>query len=127
MEKNPLNRNRNCKSRKEIVRNFVKILEQEKYRKLGTDKDESKKLQIIKRKITQQLKREDVKEKIAETNEIIEEKKRKERAIWMKVGQRVRITGSTSVGTIEKIMKDKVIINYGTFKTQIKMDDLERI
>lgn len=115
------------KSRKEIVRDFVKILEQEKYRKLGTDKDESKKLQIIKRKVTQQLKREDVKEKIAETNEIIEEKKRKERAVWMKVGQRVRIKGSTSVGTIEKIMKDKVIINYGTFKTQIKMDDLERI
>ena len=56
---------------------LLKLLEQEKFRKIGTDKDESKKLQVIKRKITQQLKKEDVKEKIAETNEKIEEKKQK--------------------------------------------------
>jgi DNA mismatch repair protein MutS2 len=41
--------------------------------------------------------------------------------------QRVRITGSTSVGTIEKISRNKVIVNYGTFKTTIDADELERI
>jgi DNA mismatch repair protein MutS2 len=45
----------------------------------------------------------------------------------MKVGQRVRISGSTSVGTIEKISRNKVIVNYGTFKTTIDADELERI
>jgi DNA mismatch repair protein MutS2 len=45
----------------------------------------------------------------------------------MKVGQRVRIAGSTSVGTIEKISKNKVIVNYGTFKTTIDSGELERI
>jgi DNA mismatch repair protein MutS2 len=40
-----------------VVKDFVKILEQEKFRKLGADKDESKRLQVVKRKITQQLKR----------------------------------------------------------------------
>lgn len=115
------------KSRKDIVKDFVKILEQEKYRKLGTDKDENKKLKIVKRKITQQLKREDIKEKIAETNEKIEEKRRKERAVWLKEGQRVRIIGSTSVGTIEKVSKNRAIVNYGTFKTQINTDELERV
>ena len=115
------------KSRKDVVKDFVKILEQEKFRKLGTDKDESKRLQVVKRKITQQLKKEDVIEKIAETNEKLEEKRKAERAVWMKVGQRVRITGSTSVGTIEKISRNKVIVNYGTFKTTISPDELERI
>ena len=115
------------KSRKDVVKDFVKILEQEKFRKLGTDKDESKRLQVVKRKITQQLKKEDVIEKIAETNEKLEEKRKAERAVWMKVGQRVRITGSTSVGTIEKISKNKVIVNYGTFKTTIDSGELERI
>ena len=115
------------KSRKDVVKDFVKILEQEKFRKIGTDKDESKRLQVVKRKITQQLKKEDVIEKIAETNEKLEEKRKAERAVWMKVGQRVRITGSTSVGTIEKISKNKVIVNYGTFKTTIDSGELERI
>ena len=116
------------KSRKEEVKDFVKILEQEKFRKLGSDKDESKKLQVIKRKITQQLKKENVQERIAETNEKLEDRRKKERAVWLKVGQRVRIAGSTSVGTIEKIDKNqKVTVNYGSFKTQISGDELERI
>lgn len=116
------------KSRKLVVADFIKILEQEKFRKLGSDKDEIKRLQVVKRKITQQLKKVDVQEKIVETNEKLEDKRQKERAVWMKVGQRVRIPGSTSVGTIEKIDKNgKVSVNYGSFKTQISGDDLERI
>ena len=115
------------KSRKDVVKDFVKILEQEKFRKIGVDKDESKRLQVIKRKITQQLKKEDVQEKIVETNEKLEEKRVAERAIWMKIGQRVRIKGSTSVGTIEEIKKSKVTVNYGTFKTTIDSGELERI
>ena len=116
------------KNRKLVVADFVKILEQEKFRKLGADKDENKKLQIVKRKITQQLKKVDVQEKIVETTEKLETKRQNERAVWMKVGQRVRIPGSTSVGTIEKIEKNgKVSVNYGSFKTQISGDDLERI
>ena len=115
------------KSRKDVVKDFVKILEQEKFRKIGADKDETKRLQVVKRKITQQLKKEDVIEKISETNEKIEEKRKTDRAVWMKVGQRVRITGSTSVGTIEMISKNKVTVNYGSFKTLINADELERI
>lgn len=115
------------KSRKDVVKDFVKILEQEKFRKIGVDKDESKRLQIIKRKITQQLKKEDVQEKIVETNEKLEEKRVAERAVWMKPGQRVRIKGSTSVGTIDEIKKNKVTVNYGTFKTTIDSGELERI
>lgn len=115
------------RSRKDVVKDFVKILEQEKFRKIGADKDETKRLQVVKRKITQQLKKEDVIEKISETNEKIEEKRKTDRAVWMKIGQRVRITGSTSVGTIETISKNKVTVNYGSFKTVISSDELERI
>ncbi len=116
------------KSRKDIVKDFVKILEQEKFRKLGSDKTESDKLKVTKRKVEQQLKKENIQVQIAETNQKLEEKTQKERAVWMKVGQRVRIAGSTSVGTIETIHKNgKVTVNYGLFKTQISQDELERI
>jgi DNA mismatch repair protein MutS2 len=116
------------KPRKELVKDFVKILEQEKFKKIGENKDETKKLQVIKRKITQQLKKVEVIEKIAETHEKIEVQKKEERKLWIKIGQRVRIVGSTSVGTIDQILKNgKVVVNYGTFKTQISTDELERI
>ena len=116
------------KSRKDIVKDFVKILEQEKFRKIGSDKTESEKLKVTKRKVEQQLKKENIQVQIAETNQKLEEKTQKERAVWMKVGQRVRIVGSTSVGTIETIHKNgKVTVNYGLFKTQISQDELERI
>ena len=97
----------------------MKILEQEKFRKLGSDKAESEKLKVTKRKVEQQLKKENIQVQIAETNQNWK-KNAKERAVWMKVGQRVRIAGSTSVGTIETIHKNgKVTVNYGLFKTQI--------
>ncbi|MFT3920755.1 endonuclease MutS2 [Cloacibacterium sp.] len=116
------------KSRKDIVKDFVKILEQEKFRKLGSDKTESDKLKVTKRKVEQQLKKENIQVQIAETNQKLEEKTQKERAVWMKVGQRVRIAGSTSIGTIETIHKNgKVTVNYGLFKTQIDGNELERI
>lgn len=116
------------RARKDVVKDFVKILEQEKFRKVGSDKNESKRLQVVKRKITQQLKKKDVQEKIAETTEKLEIKNQKEREVWMKVGQRVRISGSSSVGTIDQIHKNgKVTVNYGAFKTQIDGTELERI
>ena len=118
------------KSRKDIVKEFIKILEQEKFRKnQNTEKIEAEKLKVVKRKVTQELKKESVIQTITETQEKIQERERKERALWLKVGQRVRIIGSTSTGTIEKLdsKTNKATINYGLFKTQISTDELERV
>ena len=118
------------KSRKDIVKDFIKILEQEKFRKnQNTEKIEAEKLKVVKRKVTQELKKESVIQTITETQEKIQERERKERALWLKVGQRVRIIGSTSTGTIEKLdsKTNKATINYGLFKTQISTDELERV
>jgi DNA mismatch repair protein mutS domain protein len=118
------------KSRKDIVKDFIKILEQEKFRKnQNTEKIEAEKLKVVKRKVTQELKKESVIQTITETQEKIQERERRERALWLKVGQRVRIIGSTSIGTIEKINSkiNKATINYGLFKTQISTDELERV
>ena len=117
------------KSRKEVVKDFVKILEQEKYRKQDSDKTEAEKLKIVRRKVSQELKKDAVIQNIAKVEEKIQEQNRKERALWLKIGQRVRIVGSTSIGTIEKIdiKNNKVTLNYGLFTTQISADELERV
>jgi len=115
------------KPRKEIVQNFIKILEQEKHKSKDINKSDIEKLKLVKKKLSEQLKKDIVKEKIALTHEKLEQEQKQERSLWLKVGQRVRILGSTSIGTIEKIHKNKAIINYGIFKTTISSDELERV
>jgi DNA mismatch repair protein MutS2 len=117
------------KGRKELIGEFLKILEQEKFnRNKNAPEVEQEKLKVIKRQITQELKKETIQEKIEETKEIIAEEKKKTQALWLKIGQKVRIVGSSSVGTIEKIDKNnRVSLNYGLFTTIISADELERV
>ena len=42
-----------------------------------------------------------------------------------KEGDTVRLIDSKSIGIIEKLEKNKVIINYGSFKTKTTTDELE--
>ena len=45
----------------------------------------------------------------------------------LKVGDRVRIKDSKSVGVIDKIEKDKALINYGLFTTLTALVQLELV
>lgn len=44
-----------------------------------------------------------------------------------KINDRVRIKDSNSVGTIDKIEKKNVIINYGIFTTKTSVNNLELV
>ena len=44
-----------------------------------------------------------------------------------KVNDRVRIIDSNSVGTIDKIDKKRVVINYGIFTTKTTLEKLELV
>ena len=44
-----------------------------------------------------------------------------------KINDRVRITGSNSIGTIDKIDKKSVTINYGVFTTKTSVEKLELV
>ena len=65
------------KSRKDIVKDFVKILEQEKFRKLGSDKTESEKTESYQTKSRTTTEKENIQVQIAETNQKLEEKNAK--------------------------------------------------
>lgn len=45
----------------------------------------------------------------------------------MKVGDRVRLEDGRAVGSIDKIEKNKAIVNYGMFTTNVSMDQLELV
>lgn len=46
-------------------------------------------------------------------------------AIKLKVGDRVRLWDGKSVGSIDAIEKNKAVVNYGMFTTQVALDQLE--
>ena len=45
--------------------------------------------------------------------------------IDLKVGDKVRMVDGKSVGSIDSIEKQKAIVNYGLFTTQVSLDQLE--
>lgn len=54
--------------------------------------------------------------------------KKKERAAYVfKARDRVRLIDGTAVATIDKIEKNTVFLNYGTFTTQAKLNQLELV
>ena len=79
-----------------------------------------------------EVKKEVVQEVSAKLVSIRKEKKKKKTAppkpkpvVDLKVGDKVRMLDGKSVGSIDAIEKQKAIVNYGLFTTQVSLDQLE--
>ena len=55
----------------------------------------------------------------------IEKKSNKKSIVNFKIGDKVKIEGSSTVGVIDSIEKNKAVINYDTFTTQTNLSKLE--
>ena len=116
------------RSRKKLISEFLKLIEMENASKPQHHFKEKRKEQIAKKKLHQDLvknadKIEETKEKIA-----TEQKQATQRKIEsLKIGDRVRIKGSVSSGTVEKIENENVVINYGKFRTKISIFEVDKI
>ncbi|MBW1658564.1 endonuclease MutS2 [Flavobacterium quisquiliarum] len=116
----------NNKNKKELIGEFLKIVEIENSkRKKATPKE-------VKAKVEKQ------KEIIAEVQVKVEEirKEKKEKKLKpviekpkpiLKVGDRVRMLDGRSVGSIDLIEKNKAIVNYGIFTSKVSLDELELV
>ncbi|WP_149207425.1 endonuclease MutS2 [Flavobacterium johnsoniae] len=116
----------NNKNKKELIGEFLKIVEIENSkRKKATPKE-------AKAKVEKQ------KEIIAEVQVKVEEirKEKKEKKLKpvvekpkpiLKVGDRVRMLDGRSVGSIDIIEKNKATVNYGIFTSKVSLDELELV
>ncbi|WP_163401048.1 endonuclease MutS2 [Flavobacterium fluviatile] len=116
----------NNKNKKELIGEFLKIVEIENSkRKKATPKE-------VKAKVEKQ------KEIIAEVQVKVEEirKEKKEKKLKpvvekpkpiLKVGDRVRMLDGRSVGSIDAIEKNKATVNYGIFTSKVSLDELELV
>jgi DNA mismatch repair protein MutS2 len=118
----------NNKDKKTLIGEFLKVVEIENSKRKKISAKEKKIKEVV------------VKQVIAEVNVKVEEirtekKEKKIKAklipekpvVVLKVGDRVRMKDGKAIGTIEKIEKNKVSINYGVFMSKANLDDLEYV
>ncbi len=114
----------NNKNKKELLAEFLKIVEM----------DNSKRRKAsIKETLVKKEKEIAVKKEIEVKVEAIrvEKKEKKEKPIIfkpkviLKLGDRVRMFDGKAIGTIDKIEKDKAIVNYGVFTSKVNLEALE--
>jgi len=114
----------NNKNKKDLIGEFLKIIEIENSKRIKATPKETK--AIIEKK------KEIIEEVTVVVEEIRQEKKEKKlkpiiekpKAI-LKVGDRVRMLDGKSVGSIDKIEKNKAVVNYGVFTSKVSLDELE--
>lgn len=95
-----------------------KLLPKEKKQKEAAQKKLLKEVEAEVKIIREQKKEEKAKKR--------EEEKNKPK-IPLKVGDRVRMIDGKALGTIDKIEKNKAIVNYGMFTSQVSLDSLEKV
>lgn len=116
------------KNKKQLIANFLKIVEMENSKKTKEIQQYKKIEKIIEKEVQRELK--DNATEISKQKEVLEQKEKaetKKKIDNLKVGDRVKIHGSSSVGTIDKIKKDIVFVNYGIFTTQINVNEVYKI
>ena len=75
----------------------------------------------------------ELKQEVDQIRATKEAKKQKQEAVKeqeivvFNIGDRVRMIDGVAIGTIDKIEKNKVVVNYGMFTTTVKKDYLEKL
>lgn len=134
-----LNKYFQTNNKKELSTNFLKwvMSEKTKYTKKNPPKkktklEKKKDLEIVKKQkeVITKVEKEVLQKvvKVREEKKKIAEKIAKEKAAYVfKINDRVRLVDGNSVGTIDKIEKKNVFINYGLFTTKAKIEQLELV
>ena len=116
----------NNKSKKDLIGEFLKIIEIENSKRKKATPKEAKAIIEKKKEVIQEI--------TVQVEEIRKEKKEKKlkpiiekpKAI-LKLGDRVRMFDGKAVGSIDKIEKNKATVNYGTFTSKVSLDVLELV
>ena len=117
----------NNKSKKDLIGEFLKIVEIENSKRKVVTPKEKKVIEVIQKQVIAE-----VEVKVEEIRQEKKEKKLKEiptdkpKAI-LKVGDRVRMVDGKAVGTLDAIEKKKATVNYGMFTSKVDLESLELV
>lgn len=112
-----------------LVSELLRIVETENSKRKKKTANEAKAERVKKATVAQEVQQE-VKvirqRKKVETKKVVNKEKNKPRPVF-KVGDRVRLTDGKAVGSIDSLEKNKAIVNYGIFTTNVSVDQLELV
>lgn len=117
----------NNKDKKVLIGDFLKLVEIENSKRKKATVKEKKEKEIIQKKVVEEVKviveeiRKEKKEKKIKAQKQAAEKPK----VTLKIGDRVRMVDGKSVGTIDKIEKNKAVVNYGIFTSKVSLEELE--
>ncbi len=117
----------NNKDKKVLIGEFLKLVEIENSKRKKATAKEKKEKEIIQKKVVEEVKvkveeiRKEKKEKKIKAQKLESEKPK----VVLKIGDRVRMVDGKSIGTIDKIEKNKAVVNYGIFTSKVSLEALE--
>ena len=109
--------------KRSLIADLLRIVENENAKRKRKTASEAKKDRELKKVVEQEVVKEIV---------VIRKEKKKlappppKPIVILKVGDKVRMIDGKSVGSIDTIEKNKAIVNYGVFTTQVSLDQLEK-
>ncbi|WP_420322637.1 endonuclease MutS2 [Flagellimonas sp.] len=112
-----------------LISELLRIVETENSKRKKTTAKQAKVEQAQKKQVAQELEKKIVKvrqEKKIEKKKAIQKEKNKPRPVF-KVGDRVRLQDGKAVGSIDTLEKNKAVVNYGMFTTNVSVDQLELV
>lgn len=119
----------NNKNKKELIGEFLKMVEIENSKRKKATPKEKKQKEAVQKEVMAEVK--------VKVEEIRQEKKEKKiKAIKeeankpkvpLKVGDRVRLIDGKAVGTLDAVEKNKATVNYGIFTSKVSLDTLELV
>lgn len=117
----------NNKDKKTLIGEFLKIVEIENSKRRKLTVKEKKVKEVVHKQVVEEVKVivEEIREKKIEDRKKKKEVQLIKPKVTLKVGDRVRMFDGKAIGTIDKIEKNKAIVNYGVFTSTVSIDTLE--
>ena len=112
-----------------LVSELLRIVETENSKRKKTTAKQAKEKKAQKKQVANELEQKIVKvrkEKVAKKKKAVQAEKAKPRPVF-KIGDRVRLFDGKAVGTIDKLEKNKAVVNYGLFTTNVGVTQLELV
>ena len=110
-----------------LIAELLRLVETENAKRKRKTAAVSKKEREEKKKLNEEVKQDLVKVRIEKKKEKKENKIVEKAKPKLAVGDQVRLFDGRSVGSIDAIEKQKAIVNYGAFTTQVSLDLLELV
>ncbi len=112
-----------------LVSDLLRIVEMENSKRRKKSAKEVKAARVKKAQVIQEVEKKvkviRQKKKVAKQKAFVA-KKNKPRPVF-KIGDRVRLMDGKAVGSIDNLEKNKAIVNYGLFTTNVSVDQLELV